>query len=120
MASCESLMSRDVSSLLSPEFSCALINRDPSWFNETWLGRIKEESGANWRLKVICETAGYDRIPFSNLVFWGVFFLLLSLISFFIFQVSNLKKILKSMLEYYHDVRRFYNFLPTLPLLVHF
>uniref|UniRef100_A0A8C9ZHV4 Hook microtubule tethering protein 2 n=1 Tax=Sander lucioperca TaxID=283035 RepID=A0A8C9ZHV4_SANLU len=26
---------------------------DPSWFNETWLGRIKEESGANWRLKVI-------------------------------------------------------------------
>ncbi|TKS91473.1 Protein Hook -like protein 2 [Collichthys lucidus] len=42
---------------------------DRSWFNETWLGRIKEESGANWRLKV-----------------------------------SNLKKILKSMLEYYHDV----------------
>ncbi|KAM7372423.1 hypothetical protein PAMP_009590 [Pampus punctatissimus] len=42
---------------------------DSSWFNETWLGRIKEESGANWRLKV-----------------------------------SNLKKILKSMLEYYHDV----------------
>uniref|UniRef100_A0A8C4NZG3 Hook microtubule tethering protein 2 n=1 Tax=Dicentrarchus labrax TaxID=13489 RepID=A0A8C4NZG3_DICLA len=62
-------MSRDVSSSLSLEFSCALINRDPSWFNETWLGRIKEESGANWRLKV-----------------------------------SNLKKILKSMLEYYHDV----------------
>uniref|UniRef100_A0A4W6F0E1 Hook microtubule tethering protein 2 n=1 Tax=Lates calcarifer TaxID=8187 RepID=A0A4W6F0E1_LATCA len=46
---------------------CGLL--DPSWFNETWLGRIKEESGANWRLKV-----------------------------------SNLKKILKSMLEYYHDV----------------
>ncbi|XP_062387902.1 protein Hook homolog 2-like [Sardina pilchardus] len=42
---------------------------DPSWFNETWLGRIKEESGENWRLKV-----------------------------------SNLKKILQSMLEYYHDV----------------
>ncbi|XP_053299450.1 protein Hook homolog 2 [Pleuronectes platessa] len=42
---------------------------DPSWFNEAWLGRIKEESGANWRLKV-----------------------------------SNLKKILKSMMEYYHDV----------------
>uniref|UniRef100_A0A673WCP6 Hook microtubule tethering protein 2 n=1 Tax=Salmo trutta TaxID=8032 RepID=A0A673WCP6_SALTR len=42
---------------------------DPSWFNETWLGRIKEESEANWRLKV-----------------------------------SNLKKILQSMLEYYHDV----------------
>uniref|UniRef100_A0A3P8N972 Calponin-homology (CH) domain-containing protein n=1 Tax=Astatotilapia calliptera TaxID=8154 RepID=A0A3P8N972_ASTCA len=53
----------------SLQFSCALINRDPSWFNETWLGRIKEESGANWRLKV-----------------------------------SNLKKILKSMMEYYHDV----------------
>ncbi|KAM9780514.1 protein Hook homolog 2 [Neosynchiropus ocellatus] len=47
-----------------------VLNRiDPSWFNETWLNRIKEESGANWRLKV-----------------------------------SNLKKILKSMLEYYHDV----------------
>ncbi|XP_056263829.1 protein Hook homolog 2-like [Pseudoliparis swirei] len=42
---------------------------DPSWFNETWLGRIKEDSGDNWRLKV-----------------------------------SNLKKILKSMLDYYHDV----------------
>ncbi|XP_060945553.1 protein Hook homolog 2 [Limanda limanda] len=42
---------------------------DPSWFNEAWLGRIKEESGANWRLKV-----------------------------------SNLKKILTSMMEYYHDV----------------
>ncbi|XP_019714088.1 protein Hook homolog 2 isoform X2 [Hippocampus comes] len=42
---------------------------DPSWFNETWLARIKEESGDNWRLKV-----------------------------------SNLKKILKSMLEYYHDI----------------
>uniref|UniRef100_A0A3Q1AZZ7 Calponin-homology (CH) domain-containing protein n=1 Tax=Amphiprion ocellaris TaxID=80972 RepID=A0A3Q1AZZ7_AMPOC len=58
-----------MSSASSSLFSCALINRDPSWFNETWLGRIKEESGANWRLKV-----------------------------------SNLKKILKSMLEYYHDV----------------
>ncbi|MEQ2202159.1 Protein Hook 2, partial [Xenoophorus captivus] len=45
---------------------------DASWFNETWLGRIKEESEANWRLKV-----------------------------------SNLKKVLKSMLEYYHDVRGF-------------
>lgn len=55
-------MSRDVLSLLSLEFSCALINRDPSWFNETWLVRIKEESGANWRLKVIYETAGYDRM----------------------------------------------------------
>ncbi|XP_061701320.1 protein Hook homolog 2-like [Syngnathoides biaculeatus] len=42
---------------------------DPFWFNDTWLGRIKEESGDNWRLKV-----------------------------------SNLKKILKSMLEYYHDI----------------
>uniref|UniRef100_A0A8C8F557 Calponin-homology (CH) domain-containing protein n=1 Tax=Oncorhynchus tshawytscha TaxID=74940 RepID=A0A8C8F557_ONCTS len=44
-------------------------NIDPSWFNEAWLSRIKEESEANWRLKV-----------------------------------SNLKKILQSMLEYYHDV----------------
>ncbi|XP_066564038.1 protein Hook homolog 2 [Amia ocellicauda] len=42
---------------------------DSSWFNETWLGRIKEDSDANWRLKV-----------------------------------SNLKKILQSMLQYYHDV----------------
>ncbi|XP_035262510.1 protein Hook homolog 2-like isoform X2 [Anguilla anguilla] len=42
---------------------------DSSWFNEPWLGRIKEEGGANWRLKV-----------------------------------SNLKKILQSMLEYYQDV----------------
>ncbi|XP_077474604.1 protein Hook homolog 2 [Stigmatopora argus] len=42
---------------------------DSSWFNQTWLARIKEESGDNWRLKV-----------------------------------SNLKKILKSMLDYYHDI----------------
>ncbi|MCI4395281.1 hypothetical protein PGIGA_G00178590, partial [Pangasianodon gigas] len=42
---------------------------DPSWFNEAWLGRIKEETGDNWRIRV-----------------------------------SNLKKILQSMLEYYHDV----------------
>uniref|UniRef100_A0A8C6KE60 Hook microtubule tethering protein 2 n=1 Tax=Nothobranchius furzeri TaxID=105023 RepID=A0A8C6KE60_NOTFU len=47
-----------------------VLNRlDPAWFNETWLGRIKEESEDNWRLKV-----------------------------------SNLKKILKITLEYYHDV----------------
>nr|XP_057905998.1 protein Hook homolog 2-like isoform X4 [Doryrhamphus excisus] len=47
-----------------------VLNRiDPSWFNATWLGRMKEESDDNWRLKV-----------------------------------SNLKKILKSMLEYYHDI----------------
>ncbi|XP_023691929.2 protein Hook homolog 2-like isoform X1 [Paramormyrops kingsleyae] len=42
---------------------------DLFWFNEAWLGRIKEESATNWRLKV-----------------------------------SNLKKILQSILEYYHDV----------------
>uniref|UniRef100_A0AAY5EXH1 Calponin-homology (CH) domain-containing protein n=1 Tax=Electrophorus electricus TaxID=8005 RepID=A0AAY5EXH1_ELEEL len=43
--------------------------RDPFWFNEAWLGRIKEESADNWRLKV-----------------------------------SNLKKILQCVMEYYHDV----------------
>ncbi|NP_001410778.1 protein Hook homolog 2 [Danio rerio] len=42
---------------------------DSTWFNETWLSRIKEDGGTNWRLKV-----------------------------------SNLKKILQSMMEYYHDV----------------
>ncbi|KAK2916926.1 hypothetical protein Q8A67_001300 [Cirrhinus molitorella] len=42
---------------------------DSSWFNETWLNRIKEDGGTNWRLKV-----------------------------------SNLKKILQSIMEYYHDV----------------
>uniref|UniRef100_A0A8C1L1F5 Calponin-homology (CH) domain-containing protein n=1 Tax=Cyprinus carpio TaxID=7962 RepID=A0A8C1L1F5_CYPCA len=42
---------------------------DSSWFNDTWLSRIKEDGGTNWRLKV-----------------------------------SNLKKILQSMMEYYHDV----------------
>uniref|UniRef100_A0A8C5AMK4 Hook microtubule tethering protein 2 n=1 Tax=Gadus morhua TaxID=8049 RepID=A0A8C5AMK4_GADMO len=34
---------------------CAVVNRDPSWFNETWLGRIKEDSDSNWRLKVPCD-----------------------------------------------------------------
>ncbi|XP_015686290.1 protein Hook homolog 2-like, partial [Protobothrops mucrosquamatus] len=42
---------------------------DPSWFNETWLLRIKDDSGDNWRLKV-----------------------------------SNLKKILQSVVEYSQDV----------------
>uniref|UniRef100_A0A668AA51 Hook microtubule tethering protein 2 n=1 Tax=Myripristis murdjan TaxID=586833 RepID=A0A668AA51_9TELE len=45
---------------------------DPSWFNETWLGRIKEESGANWRLKVICEVLGHqvsdEHLPDVNLI----------------------------------------------------
>uniref|UniRef100_A0A8C7R321 Hook microtubule tethering protein 2 n=1 Tax=Oncorhynchus mykiss TaxID=8022 RepID=A0A8C7R321_ONCMY len=35
---------------------------DPSWFNEAWLSRIKEESEANWRLKVQYETEGYDTV----------------------------------------------------------
>uniref|UniRef100_A0A8C2C694 Hook microtubule tethering protein 2 n=1 Tax=Cyprinus carpio TaxID=7962 RepID=A0A8C2C694_CYPCA len=26
---------------------------DSSWFNETWLSRIKEDGGTNWRLKVL-------------------------------------------------------------------
>ncbi|NXY91558.1 HOOK1 protein, partial [Alcedo cyanopectus] len=25
---------------------------DSSWFNETWLGRIREDAEDNWRLKV--------------------------------------------------------------------
>uniref|UniRef100_A0A8C7RHF6 Hook microtubule tethering protein 2 n=1 Tax=Oncorhynchus mykiss TaxID=8022 RepID=A0A8C7RHF6_ONCMY len=35
---------------------------DPSWFNEAWLGRIKEESEANWRLKVQYEIEGYNTV----------------------------------------------------------
>nr|XP_028573213.1 protein Hook homolog 2 isoform X2 [Podarcis muralis] len=42
---------------------------DPSWFNETWLLRIKDDAGDNWRLKV-----------------------------------SNLKKVLQSVVEYSQDV----------------
>ncbi|XP_062976606.1 protein Hook homolog 2 [Elgaria multicarinata webbii] len=42
---------------------------DPSWFNETWLLRIKDDTGDNWRLKV-----------------------------------SNLKKVLQSVVEYSQDV----------------
>lgn len=47
------------------EFSCALAHRDPAWFNETWLSRIKEESGDNWRLKVMVDLQGCD----SNALF---------------------------------------------------
>lgn len=32
-------------------------SRDPSWFNEAWVGRIKEETGDNWRIKVCTFTA---------------------------------------------------------------
>uniref|UniRef100_A0A8C2ZQL5 Hook microtubule tethering protein 2 n=1 Tax=Cyclopterus lumpus TaxID=8103 RepID=A0A8C2ZQL5_CYCLU len=54
-------MACNVSSLSSLEFSCALINRDPSWFNETWLGRIKEETG--------CDRISYDEhMPDVNLI----------------------------------------------------
>ncbi|XP_078260298.1 protein Hook homolog 3 isoform X1 [Rhinoraja longicauda] len=42
---------------------------DQSWFDDTWINRIKSEVGDNWRLKV-----------------------------------SNLKKILKGILDYYHEV----------------
>nr|XP_020664936.1 protein Hook homolog 2 isoform X1 [Pogona vitticeps] len=42
---------------------------DPSWFTETWLLRIKDDTGDNWRLKV-----------------------------------SNLKKVLQSVVEYSQDV----------------
>ncbi|XP_067900575.1 protein Hook homolog 3 isoform X2 [Heterodontus francisci] len=42
---------------------------DQSWFDDTWINRIKIEVGDNWRLKV-----------------------------------SNLKKILKGILDYYHEV----------------
>ncbi|XP_051892059.1 protein Hook homolog 3 isoform X3 [Pristis pectinata] len=42
---------------------------DQSWFDDTWINRIKTEVGDNWRLKV-----------------------------------SNLKKILKGILDYYHEV----------------
>lgn len=47
----------------------ALHRIDAAWFNETWLLRIKDDTGDNWRLKV-----------------------------------SNLKKILQSVLEYSQDV----------------
>uniref|UniRef100_A0A4W3JGX7 Hook microtubule tethering protein 3 n=1 Tax=Callorhinchus milii TaxID=7868 RepID=A0A4W3JGX7_CALMI len=42
---------------------------DQSWFDDTWINRVKTEVGDNWRLKV-----------------------------------SNLKKILKGILDYYHEV----------------
>ncbi|XP_064293369.1 protein Hook homolog 2 isoform X2 [Phalacrocorax carbo] len=42
---------------------------DASWFNETWLGRIRDDTEDNWRLKV-----------------------------------SNLRKVLQSILEYWQDV----------------
>ncbi|XP_060096654.1 protein Hook homolog 2 [Heteronotia binoei] len=42
---------------------------DPSWFNETWLLRIKDDAGDSWRLKM-----------------------------------SNLKKVLQSVVEYSQDV----------------
>ncbi|KAJ7992921.1 hypothetical protein DPEC_G00267090 [Dallia pectoralis] len=32
--------------------SQALHKIDPVWFNESWLGRIKEDVGTNWRLKM--------------------------------------------------------------------
>ncbi|CAB1331977.1 unnamed protein product [Coregonus sp. 'balchen'] len=33
--------------------SQALHQIDPAWFSESWLGRIKEDVGDNWRLKVL-------------------------------------------------------------------
>lgn len=45
------------------DFSCAHTNRDPAWFNETWLSRIKEESEDNWRLKVIVNLQGVTVVP---------------------------------------------------------
>ncbi|XP_056099433.1 protein Hook homolog 2-like isoform X1 [Rhinichthys klamathensis goyatoka] len=74
---------------------------DPSWFNETWLSRIKEEGGTNWRLKVLYSS-------FTLCLCSDSIYTVCSCVSVNVCvcarQVSNLKKILQSMMEYYHDV----------------
>lgn len=88
--------------------------RDSSWFNETWLGRIKEESGANWRLKVLRQAPSFSRSqaqPVSGVAYNCCKLFIQKCLQMDILllfpQVSNLKKILQSMLEYYHDVSMF-------------
>ncbi|PIO25221.1 hypothetical protein AB205_0010930 [Aquarana catesbeiana] len=36
---------------------------DPTWFNETWMMRIKPDTGDNWRMKVLGHPVSEDRIP---------------------------------------------------------
>uniref|UniRef100_A0A670YHI5 Hook microtubule tethering protein 2 n=1 Tax=Pseudonaja textilis TaxID=8673 RepID=A0A670YHI5_PSETE len=41
---------------------------DPSWFNETWLLRIKDDTGDNWRLKVLGHQVPEQLLPDVALV----------------------------------------------------
>ncbi|XP_067894157.1 protein Hook homolog 1-like [Heterodontus francisci] len=60
----------NVQDLTSGAAMAQVLNQiDPSWFNELWLSRIKDDVGENSRLKM-----------------------------------SNLKKILQMVLNYYHEV----------------
>lgn len=47
---------------------------DASWFNETWLGRIRDDAEDNWRLKVGGHVLGGGHACGGTLlcVFWGV------------------------------------------------
>lgn len=77
--------------------SLCLSLSDGMYFNDAWISRIKPEVGDNWRLKVfVCSQSHLCSHVLPIFHFVCVLF----------FQISNLKKILKGILDYNHEVRR--------------
>lgn len=74
---------------------------DVIYFTDAWISRIKADVGDNWRLKVLTALL-HTHVPFLQ----GLSFF--SCRRLFFFQISNLKKILKGILDYNHEVRRIF------------
>ncbi|KAK2718267.1 protein Hook homolog 3-like isoform X2 [Artemia franciscana] len=54
---------KSLSTLSDGVFLSTILNKiDPSWFTESWLVKIKQDTGANWRLKVSNLKKVYDRV----------------------------------------------------------
>lgn len=71
---------------------------DPDFFDSSWLTKVKTDVGSNWRLKVsLCAQSSNIVIPCGSLRWMSTSF-------FQTFQFSNLKKILKSIIDYYNEV----------------
>lgn len=70
--------------------------RDGAYFSDSWISRIKPEVGDNWRLKVSGGLAWAGEGAEAHLVAdWNLS----------VAQISNLKKVLKGILDYNQEVR---------------
>ena len=98
-----------ISDLIAISFSA------PNFFNDAWLAKIKFDVSGNWRLKVrtyLSLWVSYFRLSL-NFSWENLFILrkekpLLLTWEYCDFQVSNLKKVLKGILDYYSEVSVFW------------